>query len=418
VARAFCRERDHPDPELAPTDGEQEGASAAPREESSKWKLRRPLSVIFAGEDGQGAGVRREFFQVAIRAFLQELFDQSLGRMCWFGDADRPDAYFACGALMGQAVLHDVLLPCAFPWPLYDLLLRDLGSPHSSCSRHPGVDLSGPEDIRRTILSLCKKNSVKLKTTFEDNCQHVAGQNSHVTQELRSVPEPLPGAAGGATLAHLEAVSPAEAASLRKVLDYQQDDIAEHFGTLGWERVGDRLKELEFSQATKHEFVQAYVHWSFEERIAHQIGPLSAGFQSVLGGSVMIQRMFDANQLERIMCGGEVPVDIEAIRRRAITQGWSDDDQPYLDVFWHSLSALDEELKRGFLGFVTSSDREPLRGWEELRITVQKNGKGDDRLPTAYTCFSLLLLPKYSSDEVLRKNLTQAMQNSEGFGLQ
>ncbi|CAE7245816.1 UBE3A [Symbiodinium necroappetens] len=59
----------------------------------------------------------------------------------------------------------------------------------------------------------------------------------------------------------------------------------------------------------------------------------------------------------------------------------------------------------------------PVRGWSSLRLLVQKNGAGDDRLPTAYTCFSLLLLPLYSSVEVLKKNMLLAITNSEGFGL-
>mmetsp|Transcript_113001 Transcript_113001/g.252292 ORF Transcript_113001/g.252292 Transcript_113001/m.252292 type:complete len:114 (+) Transcript_113001:1-342(+) len=113
-----------------------------------------------------------------------------------------------------------------------------------------------------------------------------------------------------------------------------------------------------------------------------------------------------------------MPVDMVAIRRRTTHQGWGAEDQNYLDNFWHLLGGLAEAAKLRFVVFVTASDRVPLRGWDELRLVVQKNGAADDRLPTAYTCFGLLLLPKYGSEEVLRKNLLQAITNSEGFGLQ
>lgn len=334
-------------------------AAAAPGSPVVPTRLRRPLSVAFEGEGGRGPGVQREFFQVAMRAFLQELFEPTGSRTYWFGSVDRPDAYFACGVLLGQAVLHDVLIPSVFPWTLFDLLLRDLGSPRAASSA----------------------------------------------------------ARGGPGLAHLAAVAPAEADALQKVLDYQDADIAAHFGELGWERAGSRLLGRNFSQDTKASFVQEYVTWCLGDRIAPQFRPLSEGFQAVLGSSSMVRQMVDAKHLERIVCGGEVPVDISAISRRATLQGWAEDERAYIDAFWQILDTVGEAEKRSFLIFVTASDREPLRGWGELRLTVQKNGFGDDRLPTAYTCFSLLLLPKYSCKEVLTRNLLQAITNSEGFGL-
>ena len=40
------------------------------------------------------------------------------------------------------------------------------------------------------------------------------------------------------------------------------------------------------------------------------------------------------------------------------------------------------------------------------------------QLPTASTCFSVLLLPEYSSKEKLQKKLQIALKNATGFGLQ
>lgn len=317
-------------------------------------QFRRQLDVAFGAEDGRGPGVRREFFQVAVRAFLASFFTPTeRTRTYWFGDVDRPEGYFALGVLLGHAVLHDVLIPNAFPSTLFELLLRDLGSPKAT---------------------------------------------------------------GAPGLAELAAVSPAEADSLRCVLDHGGADIGAHFGDLGWERTG-RLRGEDLSQATKELFVSVYIDWSLGEKIRRQFGPLSAGFRAVLGSSVMVQRMVDAPQLERIVCGGEVPVDVGALRRRAAAQGWEECERGYLNDFWDVVAGFDDAAKRRFVVFVTASDRVPLRGWEELRITVQKNGGGDERLPSAYTCFALLLLPLYTSIGVLRASLLQAIDNSEGFGL-
>lgn len=42
---------------------------------------------------------------------------------------------------------------------------------------------------------------------------------------------------------------------------------------------------------------------------------------------------------------------------------------------------------------------------------------GDDRLPTAHTCFNHLLLPAYSTLDKLKERLSFAITQSEGFGL-
>ncbi len=56
-------------------------------------------------------------------------------------------------------------------------------------------------------------------------------------------------------------------------------------------------------------------------------------------------------------------------------------------------------------------------GLGKLSIIVQRNGEHGDRLPTALTCFSRLLLPEYASEAALRERLTLSIQNCKGFGL-
>jgi ubiquitin-protein ligase E3 A len=56
-------------------------------------------------------------------------------------------------------------------------------------------------------------------------------------------------------------------------------------------------------------------------------------------------------------------------------------------------------------------------GLGELNIVIQRNESGDDRLPTALTCFSRLLLPEYKSELQLRERMMLAMEHGKGFGL-
>lgn len=52
--------------------------------------------------------------------------------------------------------------------------------------------------------------------------------------------------------------------------------------------------------------------------------------------------------------------------------------------------------KKRFLKFVTGSDRAPVGGLGNLRITVQREADSE-RLPTTHTCFNTLVLPQYGS---------------------
>jgi ubiquitin-protein ligase E3 A len=63
------------------------------------------------------------------------------------------------------------------------------------------------------------------------------------------------------------------------------------------------------------------------------------------------------------------------------------------------------------------SDRAPIEGLEKLNLVISKNGSEDGRLPSAHTCFNHLLLPDYSSIEIMKERINYAMRQAEGFGL-
>jgi len=287
-------------------------------------------------------------------------------RTYWFNqdaDAGSAEAFRTCGILLGQAVLNNVLVPNIFPRVLYELLLHDLESP---CAKPIFLE---------DLATVCKET----------------------------------------------------AQSLQRILDYEADDITAVFGDLGLgsfyeqHRGQTAIGQLEgrpLMQDNKRTFVQAYVEWYCRGRVSVQFGPLSEGFRAILGGSTLLRSMVDSVQLEKIVCGGSIPVDVSAIRRGATHEGWlPDEEAEYVTSFWDVVDNFSESQKVQFVVFVTASDRVPLRGWQDLQLTVQKNGIGDDRLPTAHTCFCQLLLPRYSSAQKMQESLLLAVANSEGFGL-
>jgi hypothetical protein len=103
------------------------------------------------------------------------------------------------------------------------------------------------------------------------------------------------------------------------------------------------------------------------------------------------------------------------MRRAARYVGWDASSRTVKD-FWSIVRRYNLEQKRKLLEFVTASDRVPVGGMHNLQFTLQKNGVGDEHLPSSYTCFGILLLPEYSTKEVLRQKLSTALENSMGFG--
>jgi len=86
-------------------------------------------------------------------------------------------------------------------------------------------------------------------------------------------------------------------------------------------------------------------------------------------------------------------------------------------MFWEVVLSFNEVEKKLFLKFISGSDRSPIDGLSKLKFVVSRNGSEDARLPSAHTCFNHMLLPEYSSIDVLREKLLLAISNCEGFGL-
>lgn len=89
----------------------------------------------------------------------------------------------------------------------------------------------------------------------------------------------------------------------------------------------------------------------------------------------------------------------------------------FFRYFWEVIHEMSEEQKRLFLRFVTGSDRIPIGGMSKLKFIIARNGADSEKLPTAHTCFNVLLLPDYGNKEKLKERLFKAITYCEGFGL-
>ena len=117
-----------------------------------------------------------------------------------------------------------------------------------------------------------------------------------------------------------------------------------------------------------------------------------------------------------LSCGNPV-LDMDELRAGTSYDDGYEEDSLVIAMFWETIMSFTEEEKKLFLKFITGSDRSPIDGLSKLKFVISKNGNDDTRLPSAHTCFNHLLLPEYSSIEILTSKLKLAITNSEGFGL-
>lgn len=174
-------------------------------------------------------------------------------------------------------------------------------------------------------------------------------------------------------------------------------------------------KDKAVTYSNREDFVRLYCEWLLTESVERQFEPFRKGVRRVCD-SPLFNALHSA-ELELIVCG-EQELEFSQLRKNAHYDGYQEDSS-YIKSFWDLLLNFDKVQKKRFLSFVTGSDLAPVGGLQELQLVIQRNGdEPTERLPTAHTCFNLLLLPEYGSEAKLERMITTAMHNAEGFGLE
>ncbi|XP_016871530.1 putative E3 ubiquitin-protein ligase HERC4 isoform X10 [Homo sapiens] len=322
---------------------------------------KKPLKVIFVGEDAVDAGgVRKEFFLLIMR----ELLDPKYGmfryyedsRLIWFSDKtfEDSDLFHLIGVICGLAIYNCTIVDLHFPLALYKKLLK----------KKPSLD-------------------------------------------------------------DLKELMPDVGRSMQQLLDYPEDDIEETFClnfTITVENFGaTEVKELVLNGAdtavnkqNRQEFVDAYVDYIFNKSVASLFDAFHAGFHKVCGGKVLL--LFQPNELQAMVIGN-TNYDWKELEKNTEYKGEYWAEHPTIKIFWEVFHELPLEKKKQFLLFLTGSDRIPILGMKSLKLVIQSTGGGEEYLPVSHTCFNLLDLPKYTEKETLRSKLIQAIDHNEGFSL-
>uniref|UniRef100_A0A8C6KQE4 HECT and RLD domain containing E3 ubiquitin protein ligase 3 n=1 Tax=Nothobranchius furzeri TaxID=105023 RepID=A0A8C6KQE4_NOTFU len=204
-------------------------------------------------------------------------------------------------------------------------------------------------------------------------------------------------------------LSPTEARwSLQELLDYEGEDVEEIF------LLNFSVYLLSVFVRFRKEFVEAYLRYVFTDSVSEQYSAFSSGFLKVCGGEILA--LFQPSELMAMVVGNN-NYNWEEMEKNAVYKGEFSATHPTVRLFWEVFHEFSLEKKKQFLLFLTGSDRIPIHGMESLRIVIQSTTAEEHYLPVAHTCYNLLDMPRYQTKEILRRRLTQAVEQYEGFSL-
>lgn len=224
---------------------------------------------------------------------------------------------------------------------------------------------------------------------------------------------------------------PETANSLQYMLDFDEakegaalEDIVcrtftvdvEQFGAVSQVDLKPGGNEINVTKDNVREFVRLYIEFTFKKQCEGQLSSFKKGFERMIDLPV-VKSMFSYEEVEALICGQRT-LDFGELRDSAVyANGFTPNCQMMKWLWDIVLNEWNEEQRRLLLTFSTGSDRAPVNGLKSLKFVIVQDGEDDQRLPSSHTCFNQLLIPKYSSQDILRKHLETAIQNATGFGM-
>jgi len=325
--------------------------------------LQKQLFVEFDGEQGiDEGGLSKEFFTLVIAQifkpdygmfYLNHENDYYFFNRVQFQETEKE--YMLIGMLIGLAIYNSIILDIAFPTVIFKKLSGELGE-------FQDLEYFEP-DIYRNMTQL-----------LEYPAETVDSLELTFTAPLTSV----------------------------------FGDTVEH------ELVPDG-KNVKVNERNRHRYVDLYADFLLNKSIEKSFNAFQRGFELVTCNSPLAS-LFRPEELEEMVIG-QRQYDWDAFKKSCSYDGGFNIDHPTIKNFWSVFEELDQDERKAFLEFFTGSDRVPIGGLGKLKPKIQSSGPDSDRLPTAHTCFNILLLPAYESRDKLKDRLLKAIQNAKGFGM-
>ena len=210
------------------------------------------------------------------------------------------------------------------------------------------------------------------------------------------------------------------AMSLQWVLDNDISDMVEltfsvdehDFGEQGTVELKPGGSDIIVTEENKVEYVRLLTEYKMTGSIKPQINSFLSGFYSIVPRKTLA--IFGPDELELILCGLNI-IDRKDWRKNTKYINYDEDDDMIV-WFWEILDTFTQDELVVLLKFVTGYSRVPHGGFSQFAvigssgpIKISKANGTVNNLPKSSVCFNLLLLPEYTSKDMLKERLVTAM---------
>ncbi|KAI9645168.1 hypothetical protein NHQ30_005902 [Ciborinia camelliae] len=348
-------------------------------------ELMRPLKVSLGGEQGEEGldmgGVQQEFFRIAMTEAINPDYGvftiDSTTKMTWFqpGSPEPLWKFELIGTIMSLAVYNGMTLPITFPKAFYRKLQGE-----SITELHHISD--GWPELAKGLTDLLEWDESKgaVEDIFCRTYEFSQFQFGKPVSRKMSGSSQWP--------------------------KFSDVNVGE-----GLEDLGETEAPL-VTNENRNSYVSDYINWLTNISVQPQFEAFKKGFFACLDPRSL--SIFDADTLQSLVEGVQ-EIDIVEMQRGTHYIGYEPGDRVIQD-FWSVVKEYDLEKKKKLLEFTTASDRVPMGGMRNFHLRIMRNGSKDEHLPSSYTCFQNLLLPNYSSRQILKDRFDIALEHAKGFG--
>ncbi|XP_068168480.1 probable E3 ubiquitin-protein ligase HERC3 isoform X2 [Antennarius striatus] len=204
--------------------------------------------------------------------------------------------------------------------------------------------------------------------------------------------------------------------SLQDVLDYEDDVLQNLYMSylIHWDGtevdLDPQCPGKPVTSQNKKEFVDAYVNHVFNTSVDGAFQEFKRGFFQVCDQDLV--KLFRAEELQELLVGKDT-FDWTKLKENTIYSGGYKADHPTIQMFWEVFGELTEDQRKDFIWFLTGFRRVPVFGMDQIKMLIEvkqvQSDCPDQHYPESLTCYSLLILPLYSTKEVMRDRLTEAL---------
>lgn len=230
----------------------------------------------------------------------------------------------------------------------------------------------------------------------------------------------------GIPLNHPEELSEIDPQLWSSIKNNEMNELELPFSVTTLNPWNDQLEEIPLTDEeddiildeNKEEYLKLLSLFKCETSIAAELEEFKKGFYQCIRRDVI--SIFNADEFA-LLLNGVSKIDVADWKANTQYATWTVSD-PVITWFWKIIENLKDEEKSLLLKFTTGSPCVPMGGFKQMRglggptLFTIGSTSGKDKLPRASTCFNLLSLPVYSSEEIFKEKLLIAIRHGcEGF---